>query len=99
TPELAPLSLHDALPIWRRGVAVDRRAARPGAGRPAGGCPGGGGGAGGGPLRHAVAGPGRPPPAGERAAGPAARRRVVVRAGGPRSEEHTSELQSPYDLV
>src|SRR5437867_7752218 len=36
------------------------------------------------------------PPAGQRA--PRRVGRAVAR-GGPRSEEHTSELQSPYDLV
>src|SRR5438132_10667138 len=66
TPEIYTLSLHDALPIWRRRRRP--RCRRPGAGarRP------------------------RPP-----ADGP--RRRPSARH--PRSEEHTSELQSHSDLV
>src|SRR5207248_9154515 len=83
-PDIYPLSLHDALPISPRGSADN-----PSTGR----------------LRR-----GRTTPSS--AACPARRRRRAAwtsppsrpcRSGRtaprPRSEEHTSELQSPYDLV
>src|SRR3712207_5130073 len=69
TTEIYTRSLHDALPIWRRGHGaadvVHRRADHPWPAPQAGGAPGG--------------------PRGD--------------AGHPRSEEHTSELQSRQYLV
>src|SRR5207248_9227131 len=92
SPTRYTLSLHDALPIYEprdaRGCRPPRHRRR--VGRRAGG----GGGGGGGGTR-----------AGLRAAGGAGAtvdppRRLARSAGdGARSEEHTSELQSPYDLV
>src|SRR5207248_11697355 len=86
TSQLYTLSIHDALPIWSR--SSDHRAGGLGRrGRDARGRP------------DRRAGPG---PAHHRSA------RLAVggdlsdhlqRLGEPRSGEHTSELQSPYDLV
>src|SRR2546426_5075847 len=59
TTEIYTLSLHDALPIWRRGQFHHRARERTGPEGLAGACP----------------------------------------RGTPRSEEHTSELQSPCNLV
>src|SRR5205807_8464552 len=91
--ETYPLSLHDALPIWEV-VASQRPAPRPLVARRASGGP---------PIRpaatpprpRAVTRPDRPGPwfPGPR---PASRRPPAVRG---RSEEHTSELQSPCNLV
>src|SRR5207248_11492205 len=89
---LSPLSLHDALPISPRarrlrpagdGRRLDVPAAR--LARP--------------PQDRAdhPRGDGRDRQPGDADAGADALRAVA--ADGPRSEEHTSELQSPYDLV
>src|SRR5207248_9416236 len=88
-PELYPLSLHDALPIcqWRGPVAAGVQGA--------------------GLADHSPAVTARP---GDRRvrfgirAGPDLARHatgadLAVAGAGGRSEEHTSELQSPYDLV
>src|SRR5205085_10964118 len=87
TNEIYTLSLHDALPIWRRRrpSARSRRRRQPYAPR-APKCPG----------SRPPAGS-RPPSArpGRRACG-----RGTTRSRGPaRSEEHTSELQSQSNLV
>src|SRR5688500_8658504 len=94
---IAALSLHDALPIWRDGS--DRRSASAGRGNTRSGR-----------ARRGPAVPPRgPPPHGsgaarrKRAPGPPASR-PAPRSGHrtsaqPRSEEHTSELQSPCNLV
>src|SRR3712207_6943372 len=77
TTEIYTLSLHDALPICRRGRHAQRGAL--------------------GASRHGDMGRVRAAPGPRRGRGPRARRRP--RLGGPRSEEHTSELQSRQYLV
>src|SRR5205807_10358079 len=98
TPELSTLSLHDALPIW---LPDDARGARSRARAPdAPPWPLAGRGGVGARSRHTA-----DPFAGERrgarrdaaAAGVALPARSAVAV--PRSEEHTSELQSPCNLV
>src|SRR5438132_6684268 len=75
-PAISPLSLHDALPIFRAEELTARLHERVPAVRA---------------LRFTLGGlePAEPP------AAPSQRRRSVA----PRSEEHTSELQSHSDLV
>src|SRR5207248_8641069 len=91
TPHLYTLSLHDALPIWPRSPApvptprAHRSCVSPGRA-----------------AREKIARGGRAPRAADRAPcapGPGWPDRWRGRAGRERSEEHTSELQSPYDLV
>src|SRR5699024_11701146 len=87
--DLPPLSLHDALPIWGR---------RP---SPAAGPPGRRRRL---PVRVRVRVPPPPPssPTPRRPPAPPPRprcRRRSPRGTRPRSEEHTSELQSRFDLV
>src|SRR3989449_1360239 len=93
TPEIYPLSLHDALPIWLpRGRS--RRGRR--AGAPAGGLPCQG--PGGEPRGRRAGGEDHPRRAG--AQGSRARLAARLRRRPPRrSEEHTSELQSRLHLV
>src|SRR2546421_7576903 len=88
TPEIYPLSLHDALPIssspgaWRSGAPPQRPAGwRAGSGS----CL---------PVARSwdLAKPDTAPPRKPSS-------RSTTRAGGARSEEHTSELQSRSDLV
>src|SRR5207248_10131118 len=86
TPHTSPLSLHDALPILRlapAGVAAHRSAAHPT-------------GLGGETCRRSLARNANPCPPERR---PSLGRRSTHSSGRYRSEEHTSELQSPYDLV
>src|SRR5207248_10478279 len=90
-----PLSLHDALPICRAEKAdiADQGADRRRRGQRQG------------TVRRGVLAGGAPDRAncpsrawaGHRAAG--AHHEAIVRRNNVRSEEHTSELQSPYDLV
>src|SRR5438309_2601814 len=84
SPEIYTLSLHDALPIYRRRSARDRAHA-PAARRRSAGA-----------GRHARA-PRRVAQAS--AGGNAARNRVRSASCADRSEEHTSELQSQFHLV
>src|SRR5207248_10742126 len=94
-PQLYPLSLHDALPISP--LAVDRRAQDPLAPLKAF--------LNGSKLRVMVAAesPGRRETMAsyfaEYGLKPAAAASFEQFQASPRSEEHTSELQSPYDLV
>src|SRR5207248_7979686 len=83
--EIYTLSLHDALPI-----SHCRSEARPSRAR------GGGGRVRSSPLPTASTARSRPPARRGESRAPGSR--GPRRAGG-RSEEHTSELQSPYDLV
>src|SRR5207244_4724779 len=78
TPDTSTLSLHDALPIWRRGCAADRNLPGSAAsqGRRCGNL-----------RRHAE---GREAAPSDCSSDPGSYRR---------SEEHTSELQSPDHLV
>src|SRR5207248_3917803 len=92
-PPLSTLSLHDALPISPRLPPRQARSRRecelcpPDAGRPPGT-----------PDPRPLGGPPPPrePDRGPRPVGPPAPGREAC---PQRSEEHTSELQSPYDLV
>src|SRR5207248_9765763 len=93
-PDIYTLSLHDALPIFRiagaarRARAVDARHATRQAGRIGDS----------GRYQYADATPRLE--RGDRDRHRRGRRRTGCAAGdGERSEEHTSELQSPYDLV
>src|SRR5256885_9213111 len=92
TTKISPLSLHDALPIFlpRR----DRRPADEAARAPPRGAAGGAGAARG-RRRSQRALPGLA----EHAPGPAARAGRRRRGSRGRSEEHTSEIQSPCNLV
>src|SRR5207248_10246489 len=94
TPEIYPLSLHDALPIFEQQVLRERAAALRGA-----------------EALALVVAPRQPGQLGHRAPEERVVRAHVHREPArihfrgaerehvPRSEEHTSELQSPYDLV
>src|SRR5207248_10924495 len=84
TPDIYTLSLHDALPTSRRPRPTRSRAGRR---RPPPGVGRQG-------RRRSIARRRH----GRRAGGATVRARAP-RAGQRRSEEHTSELQSPYDLV
>src|SRR5207244_9033062 len=86
-PDLHSLSLHDALPIYRRSGRGPVRAPPGAPAAPAGRCR-----------------PGSTPPTPPRPSGSEYRRGrtptpPVTRYHEPRSEEHTSELQSPDHLV
>src|SRR5690606_41305900 len=84
TPSISPLSLHDALPIYPCGLQRQIDFfVAPSRGREE-------------IAVHRSPDRGRPPGRRERAAG----RRAAAQAGDqPRSEEHTSELQSRENLV
>src|SRR5207248_9714334 len=86
TTEIYPLSLHDALPISRR-----REASTPSVDQRAAGQAQEDVFQGGAPHQHALGL--------EAIVGGRHKRVAVVRVQEQRSEEHTSELQSPYDLV
>src|SRR5207248_9684351 len=92
----APLSLHDALPI-SEGLPAGPRQDRGGATGAAGGPRGVVGRRGGNEsaIDRSVTHEAAIEQAGERCDGAA----VAADAVANRSEEHTSELQSPYDLV
>src|SRR5207248_8053036 len=92
-PHPYPLSLHDALPISCNVIRTERENSLRGRTWAADGG-------------RVAAGDGAAGVEARRDAPPRARRRVEHRRGAvggvaetPRSEEHTSELQSPYDLV
>src|SRR5690606_40917793 len=83
-PAISSLSLHDALPISDEPVGPPVLSARSGGGR----------------LRPPrVAGPVRPAAGGHRRVEGRGRTHAGLRSAGPRSEEHTSELQSRANLV
>src|SRR5207248_5699090 len=84
-PAAPPLSLHDALPI-----SVRLRALRPRPRAAAGGAPG---------RRDPAPAPAPAPWSPRLARRRRTARRCSAAPPGRRSEEHTSELQSPYDLV
>src|SRR5207248_10633946 len=90
----SPLSLHDALPIYRiedaTGKAVWQAAPRMVCTQCEQGEPSAAGAA----LRISDTTHGEPAPLPEAQVAPR-----VISAQNARSEEHTSELQSPYDLV
>src|SRR5207248_11701549 len=91
TPTLSTLSLHDALPISVQAhpAAAELRRQHAGAGRRR--------------AAHAAARPDHPPLREAPGRGHRPADQVPPEegrgAGSHRSEEHTSELQSPYDLV
>src|SRR5207248_6689275 len=89
-PALSTLSLHDALPILPRHVVAEARPPRRGQRRQPFHL-----------LGDAQARGLRRPHRGGRARGArsGAEPRATSSPSIPRSEEHTSELQSPYDLV
>src|SRR5205807_9469098 len=91
-PALYPLSLHDALPIWPRSSGLSRGGTR----HPDRVSPGP-------PDSAPSRSPRSRPGGGQRTTVPRLQRRGLLRPASlpdrRRSEEHTSELQSPCNLV